>query len=129
MWDIRVIVELIKCFEDIQFTEQIDGNRIGYIQDNDRTVQVDFLGDNLGRYLMLFYKAENVNNIEEVDRNLSERFMNGRHMIDGNCVILYTIFPLLNETFVQEQIKHGLSEIFRRGRPQPPEIHGRAPYR
>ena len=54
MWDIRVIVELIKCFEDIQFTEQINGNR----------------------------------------------------------VILYTIFPLLNETFVREQIKQGLSEIW-----------------
>ena len=53
MWDIRIIVELIKCFEDIQFSEQIDGNRIGYIQDNDRTVQVSFLGDNVGRYIML----------------------------------------------------------------------------
>ncbi len=112
MWDIRVIVELIKCFEDIQFTEQIDDKRIGYIQDNDRTVQVQFLGDNVGRYLMLFYEVENVNNIEEVDINLSERFMNGRHMIDGNRVILYTIFPLLKETFVREQIKQGLSEIW-----------------
>ena len=112
MWDIRVIVELIKCFEEFQFTEQIDGNRIGYIQDNDRTVQVSFLGDNVGRYIMLFYEVEDVNNIEKVGTNLSERFINGRHMIDGNRVILYTIFPLLNETFVREQIKQGLSEIW-----------------
>lgn len=112
MWDIRVIVELIKCFEDIQFTEQIDGNRIGCIQDNDRTVQVSFFGDNVGKYIMLFYEVEDVNNIEKVDTNLSERFINGRHMIDGNRVILYTIFPLLNETFVREQIKQGLSEIW-----------------
>ena len=111
MWDIRIIIELIKCFEDIQFTEQIDGNRIGYIQDNDRTVQVSFLGDNVGRYIMLFYEVKNANNIEKVDTNLSERFINGRHIMDGNRVILYTIFPLLNETFVREQIKQGLSEM------------------
>ena len=112
MWDIRIIVELIKCFEDIQFTEQIDSNRIGYIQDYDRTVQVSFLGDNVGRYIRLFYEVKNVNNIETVDTNLSERFINGRHIMDGNRVILYTIFPLLNETFVREQIKQGLSEIW-----------------
>ena len=61
---------------------------------------------------MLFYEVKNANNIEKVDTNLSERFINGRHMIDDNRVTLYTIFPLLKETFVREQIKQGLSEIW-----------------
>lgn len=61
---------------------------------------------------MLFYEVKNVNNIEKVDTNLSVRFINGRYIMDGNRVILYTIFPLLNETFVREQIKQGLSEIW-----------------
>lgn len=56
MLDKRIVIELIKCIEKIQFTEQIEGDAvIGYINDHGRVIQVSFLADNLGQYLQLSY--------------------------------------------------------------------------
>jgi hypothetical protein len=46
MLDKRIIIELIKYIEKIQFTEQIEGDVIGYINDGDRIVQVSLLAMN-----------------------------------------------------------------------------------
>lgn len=54
--DKRIATELIKLFENINFTEHFEGDEIvGSIQDHDRIIQVSFLGDNMGKYLKLSY--------------------------------------------------------------------------
>ena len=61
MLDKRIVIELIKCIEKIQFTEQIEGDAvIGYINDHGRVIQVSFLADNLGQYLQLSYPIKSV---------------------------------------------------------------------
>ena len=113
MWDIRIIIELIKCFEDIQFTEQIDGNRIGYIQDNDRTVQVSLLADNIGQYLELSYPIKTDNeNIEKSEPYLQRWFVNGRYKVCNDTIVVYSVIPFLDETYLYKQITHSLSEIW-----------------
>ena len=81
MLDKRIIIELIKYIEKIQFTEQIEGDVIGYINDDDRIVQVSLLADNLGQYLELSYPIKTDNeNIEfykerllyELKKNMSK---------------------------------------------------------
>ena len=113
MWDIRIIIELIKCFEDIQFTEQIDGNRIGCIQDNDRTVQVSLLADNIGQYLELSYPIKTDNeNIEKSEPYLQRWFVNGRYKVCNDTIVVYSVIPFLDETYLYKQITHSLSEIW-----------------
>ena len=89
MLDKRIVIELIKCIEKIQFTEQIEGDAvIGYINDNGRVIQVSFLADNLGQYLQLSYP------IKPTKDNINHSL------------------PLIDEAFMSKQITHALSEIW-----------------
>ena len=64
--DKRSATELIKLFENINFTEHFEGDEIvGSIQDHDRIIQVSFLGDNMGKYLKLSYTVE-INNGNDI---------------------------------------------------------------
>lgn len=111
--DKRTIIELIKLFDYIKFTERLEGeDTIGYIQDHDRTIQVSFLEDNIGKYLKLSFTIENIDKSEEMLSELSSRIVNGRWYLLHNSIILYTIIPIINETFLKEQFEHGLSEIW-----------------
>lgn len=113
MWDIRVIVELIKCFEDIQFTEQIDGDVIGYINDHNRIIQVSLLADNMGQYLELSLTIKTDNeNIKKSIPYLQRWFVNGRHRVSNDAIDVYSVIPILDETFLYKQIAHSLLEIW-----------------
>ena len=111
--DKRIVIELIKLFENIKFTEQPEGDEtIGYIQDHYRRIQVSFLEDNMGKYLKLSYVMEITDGIEEILSNLSSRIVNGRYRMLGNDIILYSIIPILDEKFLKVQLEHALSEIW-----------------
>lgn len=111
--DKRIATELIKLFENINFTEHFEGDEIvGSIQDHDRIIQVSFLGDNLGKYLKLSYTVEINNNLEDIQFNLSSRIVNGRYSLVENSIVLYSIVPMLDERFVGKQLEHALSEIW-----------------
>lgn len=111
--DKRIATELIKLFENINFTEHFEGNEIvGSIQDHDRIIQVSFLGDNMGKYLKLSYTVEINNNLEDIQFNLSSRIVNGRYSLVENSIVLYSIVPMLDERFVGKQLEHALSEIW-----------------
>lgn len=114
MLDKRIVIELIKCIEKIQFTEQIEGDAvIGYINDHGRVIQVSFLADNLGQYLQLSYSIKsNKENINESVPYLSRWFINGRHKIEGDTIVVYSVLPLIDEAFISKQITHALSEIW-----------------
>ena len=111
--DKRIATELIKLFENINFTEHVEGDEIvGSIQDHDRIIQVSFLGDNMGKYLKLSYTVEINNNLEDIQFNLSSRIVNGRYSLVENSIVLYSIVPMLDERFVGKQLEHALSEIW-----------------
>ena len=111
--DRRIATELIKLFENINFTEHFEGDEIvGSIQDHDRIIQVSFLGDNMGNYLKLSYTVEINKNLEDIQFNLSSRIVNGRYSLVENSIVLYSIVPMLDETFVGKQLEHALSEIW-----------------
>lgn len=114
MLDKRIVIELIKCIEKIQFTEQIEGDAvIGYINDHGRVIQVSFLADNLGQYLQLSYPIKsNKENINKSVPYLSRWFINGRHKIEGDTIVVYSVLPLIDEAFISKQITHALSEIW-----------------
>lgn len=53
MFDKRIIIELIKYIEKIQFTEQIEGDVIGYINDGDKLfkfLSLQIILDNIWSY-------------------------------------------------------------------------------
>ncbi len=111
--DRRTATELIKLFENINFTEHFEGDEIiGSIQDHDRIIQVSFLGDNTGIYLKLSYIVEVINDLENIQYNLSSRVVNGRFCLLENNIVLYSIVPMLDERFVGKQLEHALSEIW-----------------
>ena len=111
--DKRIATELIKLFENINFTEHFEGDEIiGSIQDHDRIIQVSFLGDNMGNYLKLSYTVEINNNLEDIQFNLSSRIVNGRYSLVENSIVLYSIVPMLDERFVGKKLEHALSEIW-----------------
>ena len=111
--DKRIATELIKLFENINFTEHFEGDEIvGSIQDHDRIIQVSFLGDNMGKYLKLSYTVEINNNLEDIQFDLSSRIVNGRYSLVENSIVLYSIVPMLDERFVGKQLEHALSEIW-----------------
>ena len=114
MMDKRIVIELIKCFDNIKFTEQIEGDVvIGYINDHNRIVQVSFLADNLGQYLKLSYPIKtNEENIKKSIPYLSRWFVNGRFKIEGDTVDVYSVLPIIDEMFLGKQITHALSEIW-----------------
>jgi hypothetical protein len=107
-------IELIKSIEKIQFTEQReDDGVIGYINDYNRIIQVSFLGDNLGKYLKLSYLIKtNEDNIKKSIPFLSRWFVNGRYIIEGDTIVVYSVFPIIDELFLSKQITHALSEIW-----------------
>ena len=111
--DKRIATELIKLFENINFTEHFEGDEIiGSIQDHDRIIQVSFLGDNMGNYLKLSYTVEINNNLEDIQFNLSSRIVNGRYSLVENSIVLYSIVPMLDERFVGKKLEHALSELW-----------------
>lgn len=113
MLDKRIIIELLKCIEKIQFIEQIEGDVIGYINDSDRIVQVSLLADNLGQYLKLSYAIKTDNdNIEKSAPYLQRWFVNGRYKVCNDTISVYSVIPILDETFLHKQIVHSLSEIW-----------------
>lgn len=107
-------INCIKQFEDFQFIEQIEGeNVIGYINDHDRTIQVSFLTDNMGRYLELSHSIEtDKTNIEKSIPYLSRWIVNGRYKVCNDFIIVYSIFPILDENLMYKQIAHALKEIW-----------------
>ena len=111
--DKRLAIECIKIHEDINFTEQLEGeNIIGYVDDNDRHIKVLYLEDNLGKYLSLVYTIDKKENYKEVMNRLSRWIINGRYELLGNQIILCSIFPILDENLLKKQILHALSEIW-----------------
>lgn len=113
MLDKRIIIELIKYIEKIQFTEQIEGDIIGYINDGDRIVQVSLLADNLGQYLELSYPIKTDNeNIEKSEPYLQRWFVNGRYKVCNDTIVVYSVIPFLDETYLYKQITHSLLEIW-----------------
>ena len=111
--DRRIATELIKLFDNINFTEHFEGDEIiGSIQDHDRIIQVSFLGDNMGNYLKLSYTVEINNNLKDIQFNLSSRIVNGRYSLVENSIILYSIVPMLDDKFVGKQLENALSEIW-----------------
>lgn len=110
----RIAIELIKLFEDIAFEEYINGEyTVGYISDNDRKIEVLFLSDNIGDYFKLQYPivgSECCSN--EVEQQITERVVNGRHCVCNGNLVLSTIVPILDERFLYQQIKHALDEIW-----------------
>lgn len=114
MMDKRIVIELIKCFDNIKFTEQIEGDVvIGYINDHSRVVQVSLLADNLGQYLKLSYPIKtNEENIRKSIPYLLRWFVNGRFKIEGDTVDVYSVLPIIDEMFLSKQITHALSEIW-----------------
>jgi hypothetical protein len=112
--EITIAIELIKNIGKIQFTEQIErDDLIGYINDHDRIIQVSFLRDNLGQYLKLSYPIKtNDENIKKSIPYLSRWFVNGRFKIFEDTIFVYSIIPILDETFMYKQIVHALSEIW-----------------
>ena len=112
--DKRIVIELIKCFDNIKFTEQIEGDVvIGYINDHSRVVQVSLLADNLGQYLKLSYPIKtNEENIRKSIPYLLRWFVNGRFKIEGDTVDVYSVLPIIDEMFLSKQITHALSEIW-----------------
>lgn len=97
----------------VQFVEKIDGeHKIGFIKEYDGIIQVSYRRDNMGEYLELSYTIEWVDNAEKSRSYLKNWFVNGRYEIEGDSIRLYTIFPLLDNAFLQKQLKHALLEIW-----------------
>lgn len=111
--DKRNAIELIKSLDEIDFTEHQSGeNTIGYIQDHWRTISVDFLEDNLGKYLKLSFVMEVQGDSDILMHKLSLWLKSARFKLNGGEIELYQIFPLLDERFLLSQVKHALSEIW-----------------
>jgi hypothetical protein len=109
----RLAIKMIKLFDDIHFTEHLEGeNVIGYIQFCDITIQVCFLEDNMGKYLKLSFKIDNIKRVDEILNDLSLRIVYGRWEIVENSIILHSLIPILDKSFLQKQIVHSLSEIW-----------------
>lgn len=108
----RILIEYLKCIDSIEFTEQENGECIGVIHDNIRDINVFYRADNLGQYLELSYITECVGSAQLVQECLYRWFVNGRFEIKGDSVRLYSIIPILNETYLPNQIRHAIDEIW-----------------
>lgn len=108
----RILIEYLKCIDNIKFTEQVNGECIGVIHDNVRDINVFYRADNLGQYLELSYISEYVGSAQLVQKYLYRWFVNGRFEIEGDSVRLYSIIPVLDETYLSKQIIHALDEIW-----------------
>lgn len=107
-------IESIQRFGKVYFVEEIEGEyKIGFINDCDRIVQVSLLADNLGQYLELSYAIKTDNeNIEKSTPYLQRWFVNGRYKVCNDTITVYSVIPILDETFLYKQIAHSLSEIW-----------------
>lgn len=113
MDDRRLIIECIKHFEDIKFTENIEGEyKIGYIDCDSRRIDVQYRRDNLGKYIILVYAIEKKSNAHKVSEYLSRWLVNGRHEILEDRIVFFSVFPVLDEHFLGKQILHALAEIW-----------------
>lgn len=111
--DKRLCIECIKMFENIRFTESIEGeNTIGYIDDNNRHIKVLYIEDNLGGNIALEFLAKKGDIAQYVSDRLSRRVINGRHEVCDDGIILSSVFPILDEQFLYKQIRHALLEIW-----------------
>ncbi len=109
----RRAIEWIKQLEDINFKGEIEGEDvIGYIDDHDGHIEVQYLEDNLGKYIALVLPVEKKNNALKASKSLSRWIVNGRHEILEDKNILRSIFPLLDERFIGKQMHHALLEIW-----------------
>lgn len=107
-------IESIQRVGKVRFVEEIEGeHKIGFINDHDRIVQVSLLADNLGQYLELSYAIKTDNeNIEKSIPYLQRWFVNGRYKVCNDTITVYSVIPILDETFLYKQIAHSLSEIW-----------------
>ena len=113
MEDKKKAVDNIQRYGKVHFVEKIDGeHKIGFIKEYDGIIQVSYRRDNMGEYLELSYTIEWVDNAEKSRSYLKNWFVNGRYEIEGDSIRLYTIFPLLDNAFLQKQLKHALLEIW-----------------
>ena len=112
--DKRLCIECIKMLENIRFTESIEGeNTIGYIDDNNRHIKVLYIEDNLGGNIALEFLAKKGDIAQYVSDRLSRRVINGRYKVCDDGIILSSVFPILDEQFLNKQIRHALLEIWK----------------
>ena len=114
--DKRLCIEFIKTFENIRFTESIEGeNTIGYIDYTNRNmhIKVLYIEDNLGGNIALEFLAKNCDISQYVSDRLSRRVINGRYKVCDDGIILSSVFPILDEQFLYKQIRHALLEIWK----------------
>ena len=111
--DKRIAIECIKLFENIKFSEQIEGsNTIGYINYANKQIKVLYHEDNLGKYISLVYLIENITNTDIISNRLSKWIINGRYEVEDDKIFLWSICPILDEQFLGKQIQHALTEIW-----------------
>lgn len=118
---IRHCIDCMKSSKNLKFTVSIEDNciwpmkcgiTIGYIDDNDRHISVLYLLDNVGEYIALAYQAKKKDNFRYVSEYMSTRCMNGRHEVREDCILLYSVFLILEDDFLHRQIDHGLLDIW-----------------
>jgi len=107
-------VRLIQALEGphIHFTAKTVGDDvIGYIDDNERHMEVQYLEDNLGKYIALVLPME-TDYTEDASMYLKRWIVNGRHELRDGKIVLSTIFPVLGKAGFEKLLKHALLEIW-----------------
>lgn len=109
-------VKLIKALEGphLHFTaEAVGEDVIGYIDDNERHIEVHYLEDNLGQYISMVLPMKRADrDEEEVSCYLKRWIVNGRFELTDDSIVLSTIFPILDPAFLDKQMHHALVELW-----------------
>lgn len=121
----RQTIEYLKLLDRTDFTEETDilpddcddprlyyylHPKIGYITDYGEQYKVEYLEDNIGKYVAISFVYDG--GTQHTVDYASSKIIEGRcRLMDNGNILLMTMFPLIEVTFIPKQLSQGLREM------------------
>lgn len=109
----RQLTEALQRMDNIHFSEkQGKGDVIGYIVDGGREIVVRYKRVVIGAYLSLEHEVDKGEKLADFASYMKRWSVNGRFEEGDDTIVLYSVVPILDESFLPQQISHALLEIW-----------------
>ena len=109
----QVILSILRSLKVAIFEENANNCFLGTLVSQDYKLRVYLYRDSVCQYVCLEYPLNNVKDIEGSAKSINERVIAGKYSIKGNDIILQSFFPILEDKYIEQQVKNSICVIER----------------
>ena len=110
---VHEILSMLGNLKVARFEESFKDNFLGTLVYQDYTFSVYLFRDSVCQYICLEYTVNNIKDIKGTVLSINERVIAGRCIINGADLVLRSFFPIIEDRFIEQQVKNSICVIER----------------